>query len=121
KVVQDSSFAHYFKYDKTGITLMIAAYGFTASVLPVWLLLTPRDYLSSYMKLGSIAFLALGIFAVAPMLKMPATTAFIGGGGPIIPGKVFPFVFITTPFGAIPRLHALLSSRTTPYIVDKPA
>ena len=98
---------------------MVAAYGFTASVLPVWLLLTPRDYLSSYMKLGSIAFLALGIFAVAPTLKMPATTAFTGGGGPVIPGKVFPFVFITIACGAISGFHALVSSGTTPKMVDK--
>jgi carbon starvation protein len=119
KVVQDSSFSQYFKYDKTGITLMVAAYGFTASVLPVWLLLTPRDYLSSYMKLGSIAFLALGIFAVAPSLKMPATTAFMGGGGPVVPGKVFPFVFITIACGAISGFHALVSSGTTPKMVDK--
>ena len=119
KVVQDSSFSQYFKYDKTGITLMVAAYGFTASVLPVWLLLTPRDYLSSYMKLGSIAFLAVGIFAVAPALKMPATTAFMGGGGPVVPGKVFPFVFITIACGAISGFHALVSSGTTPKMVDK--
>src|SRR5215468_1213392 len=119
KVVQDSSFGQYFKYDKTGITLMVAAYGFVASILPVWVLLTPRDYLSSYMKLGSIAFLALGIFAVAPTLKMPATTSFINGGGPIIPGKVFPFVFITIACGAISGFHALVSSGTTPKLIDK--
>jgi carbon starvation protein len=119
KVAQDSSFGHYFKYGKTGITLMLAAYGFAASVLPVWLLLAPRDYLSSYMKLGSIAFLALGIFAVAPSLRMPATTAFIGGGGPVIPGKVFPFVFITIACGAISGFHALISSGTTPKMIDK--
>jgi carbon starvation protein len=119
KVVQDSSFGHYFKYGKTGITLMLAVYGFAASVLPVWMLLTPRDYLSSYMKLGSIAFLALGIFAVAPALRMPAITAFTDGGGPIIPGKVFPFVFITIACGAISGFHALISSGTTPKMVDK--
>lgn len=119
KVVQDSSFGHYFKFDKTGITLMVAAYGFVASVLPVWLLLAPRDYLSSYMKLGSIAFLAIGIFAVMPVFKMPATTPFIHGGGPIIPGKVFPFVFITIACGAISGFHALISSGTTPKLIDK--
>jgi carbon starvation protein len=119
KVVQDSSFGHYFKYDKTGITLMVAVYGFVASVLPVWLLLAPRDYLSSYMKLGSIAFLALGIFAVMPTFKMPAMTPFINGGGPIIPGKVFPFVFITIACGAISGFHALISSGTTPKLIDK--
>ena len=119
EVVQNSSFAHYFRYDKTAITLMVAAYGFVASVLPVWLLLAPRDYLSSYMKLGSIAFLAIGIFAVMPTFKMPATTVFVNGGGPIIPGKVFPFVFITIACGAISGFHALISSGTTPKLIDK--
>jgi carbon starvation protein len=119
KTVQDSSFAHYFKFDKNGITLAVAIYGFIASVLPVWLLLCPRDYLSSYMKIGSIAFLAIGIFAVHPTFKMPAITAFISGGGPIIPGKVFPFVFITIACGAISGFHALISSGTTPKMIDK--
>jgi len=119
ETVQHSSFSHYFRYDKTAITLMVAAYGFIASVLPVWLLLAPRDYLSSYMKLGSIAFLAIGIFAVMPTFKMPATTPFINGGGPIIPGKVFPFVFITIACGAISGFHALISSGTTPKLIDK--
>jgi len=119
KVVQDSSYGQYFKFGKDGITLMVATYGFVASVLPVWLLLAPRDYLSSYMKLGSIAFLAIGIFAVMPVFKMPATTPFIHGGGPIIPGKVFPFVFITIACGAISGFHALISSGTTPKLIDK--
>ncbi len=119
KVVQDSSYGHYFKFGKDGITLMVATYGFVASVLPVWLLLAPRDYLSSYMKLGSIGFLAIGIFAVMPVFKMPATTPFIHGGGPIIPGKVFPFVFITIACGAISGFHALISSGTTPKLIDK--
>ncbi len=119
KVVQDSSFGQYFKFDKNGITLLVAIYGFVASVLPVWLLLTPRDYLSSYMKLGSIAFLAIGIMAVMPTFKMPATTAYIDGGGPIIPGKVFPFVFITIACGAISGFHSLVSSGTTPKMIDK--
>lgn len=119
EVVQNSSFGPYFKYDKTGITLMVAAYGFVASVLPVWLLLAPRDYLSSYMKLGSIAFLAVGIFAVMPTFKMPAVTPFVDGGGPIVPGKVFPFVFITIACGAISGFHALVSSGTTPKMIDK--
>lgn len=117
--VQHSAAGQYFTYGKTGITLMVAAYGFVASVLPVWLLLAPRDYLSSYMKLGSIGLLALGIFAVMPTLKMPATTAFVNGGGPIIPGKVFPFVFITIACGAISGFHALVSSGTTPKMIDK--
>lgn len=119
KVVQDSSFGHYFEFDRHGITLLVAVYGFVASVLPVWLLLAPRDYLSSYMKLGSIAFLAIGIFWVMPTLRMPAVTPFVDGGGPIIPGKVFPFVFITIACGAISGFHALVSSGTTPKMIDK--
>ena len=119
KVVQDSAYGHYFEFDKNGITLLVAVYGFVASVLPVWLLLAPRDYLSSYMKLGSIAFLALGIFWVMPTLRMPSVTPIIAGGGPIIPGKVFPFVFITIACGAISGFHALVSSGTTPKMIDK--
>jgi carbon starvation protein len=119
KFVQDSSWAPYFKFGHHGITLSIAIYGFVASVLPVWLLLCPRDYLSSYMKLGSIAFLALGILVVMPTFKMPAVTSFTGGGGPIIPGQVFPFVFITIACGAISGFHALVSSGTTPKMIDK--
>ncbi len=119
ELVQRSSVGHYFKFDRNGITLLVATYGFVASVLPVWLLLTPRDYLSSYMKLGSIAFLAIGIFWVMPSLKMPALTPYVGGGGPIIPGKVFPFVFITIACGAISGFHALVSSGTTPKMIDK--
>jgi carbon starvation protein len=119
RVVQESSLAPYFHFSKNGITLAVAIYGFIASVLPVWLLLCPRDYLSSYMKIGSIAFLAIGIFAVMPTLRMPATTPFINGGGPIIPGKVFPFVFITIACGAISGFHSLVSSGTTPKMIDK--
>jgi carbon starvation protein len=119
ETVQNSAYAHWFKFDKNGITLLVAIYGFVASVLPVWLLLAPRDYLSSYMKLGSIALLAIGIFAVMPTFQMPATTAFVNGGGPIIPGKVFPFVFITIACGAISGFHALVSSGTTPKMIDK--
>jgi carbon starvation protein len=119
KVVQDSSFADYFRMSKNGIVLSLAIYGFVASVLPVWLLLCPRDYLSSYMKIGSIAMFAIGIIAVQPTLQMPATTIFINGGGPIVPGKVFPFVFITIACGAISGFHGLVSSGTTPKMIDK--
>jgi carbon starvation protein len=119
KYVQDSSWADYFRFGHNGITLAIMIYGFIASILPVWLLLCPRDYLSSYMKLGSIAFLALGIMVVMPTFKMPAVTPFVDGGGPIVPGKVFPFVFITIACGAISGFHALVSSGTTPKMVDK--
>src|SRR6185369_3080 len=80
---------------RPAITNVIAAYGFAASVLPVWLLLCPRDYLSSYLKLGTIFALVAGTLIVMPALKMPMTSAFVHGGGPIIPGKAFPFVFIT--------------------------
>jgi carbon starvation protein len=119
KFVQDSSWGDYFRFGKNGITLAIAIYGFVASVLPVWLLLCPRDYLSAYMKIGSLVFLALGIMIVMPTFKMPAVTEFAGGGGPIIPGKVFPFVFITIACGAISGFHALVGSGTTPKMIDK--
>jgi carbon starvation protein len=119
KFVQDSSWADYFRLGHNGITVAIAIYGFVASVLPVWLLLCPRDYLSSYMKLGSLGFLALGIMVVMPTFKMPAVTPFVDGGGPIVPGKVFPFVFITIACGAISGFHALVSSGTTPKMIDK--
>jgi carbon starvation protein len=102
-----------------GITLLIASYGFIASVLPVWLLLCPRDYLSSYMKIGTVAALVIGTILVNPSIKMPALTAFTAGGGPIIPGKVFPFVFITIMCGAISGFHALVSSGTTPKMLSK--
>ncbi len=119
KVVQDSSYAEYFRLSRNGIVIALAIYGFVASVLPVWLLLCPRDYLSSYMKIGSIALFALGIILVQPTLQMPATTVFINGGGPIVPGKVFPFVFITIACGAISGFHGLVSSGTTPKMIDK--
>jgi carbon starvation protein len=119
KVVQDSSYAEYFRLSRNGIVIALAIYGFVASVLPVWLLLCPRDYLSSYMKIGSIAMFAIGILAVQPILQMPATTIFVNGGGPIVPGKVFPFVFITIACGAISGFHGLVSSGTTPKMVDK--
>ena len=119
KVVQDSSYAEYFRLSRNGIVIALAIYGFVASVLPVWLLLCPRDYLSSYMKIGSIAMFALGIILVQPTLQMPATTIFVNGGGPIVPGKVFPFVFITIACGAISGFHGLVSSGTTPKMIDK--
>lgn len=119
KIVQDSSYAEYFRLSRNGIVIALAIYGFVASVLPVWLLLCPRDYLSSYMKIGSIAMFALGIVLVQPTLQMPATTVFINGGGPIVPGKVFPFVFITIACGAISGFHGLVSSGTTPKMIDK--
>lgn len=111
--------AIYFDFDKTSITWLLIAYGFLASVLPVWLLLTPRDYLSSFMKIGVIGLLMMGVFAVAPEIQMPAFTAFCKGGGPIIPGALFPFLFITIACGAISGFHALIGSGTTSKMIEK--
>ncbi len=109
---------HVFLLNKRGILIAMAVYGFFASVLPVWLLLAPRDYLSSYMKLGTIFFLILGMLVVNPKLHFPAITAFVHGGGPIVPGKVWPFCFITIMCGAISGFHALVSSGTTPKMIS---
>jgi carbon starvation protein len=94
-------------------------YGFIASVLPVWLLLEPRDYLSTYVKLGTIAVLIVGVFIVHPTIKFPAVTQFVHGGGPIIKGPLFPFLFVTIACGAISGFHSLVSSGTTPKMLDK--
>ncbi len=117
--IPGSSWQSYFLFDKKTLTLYLAAYGFLASVLPVWFLLTPRDYLSSYMKLGVVAILALGIIIVAPDLKMPALTQFIHGHGPIISGHLYPYLFITIACGAISGFHSLVSSGTTPKMIMK--
>jgi len=114
-----SSFGHFFVFSKPALSIMLPVYGLIASILPVWLLLTPRDYLSSYMKIGTILLLVVGIFVVNPQLKMPALTSFIHGGGPIIPGKVWPFVCITIACGAISGFHSLISSGTTPKMINK--
>ncbi|MFA7652426.1 MAG: carbon starvation protein A [Candidatus Omnitrophota bacterium] len=114
-----SVFGQYFLLSKPSLSIILPVYGFVASVLPVWLLLCPRDYISSYMKIGTILLLAVGIFMVNPVLKMPAVTSFIHGGGPIIPGKVWPFVCITIACGAISGFHALISSGTTPKMISK--
>ncbi len=116
--IPGSSLAPYFTFSKTGITNAMAAYGFVASILPVWLLLCPRDYLSSYMKLGTIAALVVGVFIVMPELRMPQVTEYIHGGGPIVPGKIFPFVFVTIACGAISGFHSLVASGTTPKMMD---
>jgi carbon starvation protein len=114
-----SSVAKYFTFNHHELTVLMALYGFAASVLPVWLLLAPRDYLSCYMKLGTVFALVVGVLIVNPDLKMPAITEFAKGGGPIVPGKLFPFVFITIACGAISGFHSLVSSGTTPKMVDK--
>ena len=117
--VPGSFLAPYFTLSREGIIIAMALYGFVASVLPVWLLLVPRDYLSSYMKITTIFALIVGVVVVHPDLKMPAFTQFVGGGGPIIPGKLFPFLFVTIACGAISGFHALVSSGTTPKMVAK--
>lgn len=119
KDIAHSSLAHYFTLPKARITLFILIYGFVASILPVWMLLCPRDYLSAFMKIGTIAFLAIGIIIVHPELKMPLLTDYIHGGGPIIHGKLFPFVFITIACGAVSGFHALVASGTSPKMVSK--
>jgi carbon starvation protein len=108
-----------FSLSRGQITLAIAVYGFLASVLPVWLLLCPRDYLSAFLKLGTIAALVLGVLYVNPELKAPAVSQFAGGGGPIVPGKLFPFMFITIACGAISGFHSLVASGTTPKMLDR--
>src|SRR5215813_3678985 len=117
--IVDSSWAAAFTLSPHKVTLLMAAYGFIASVLPVWMLLCPRDYLSSYLKIGTVAFLIIGVIVVNPTLHMPAITPFVSGGGPIVPGKVYPFVFITIACGAISGFHALISSGTTPKMIAK--
>ncbi len=117
--IADSSWATAFTLSPHKITLLMAAYGFIASVLPVWLLLAPRDYLSSYLKIGTVAVLIIGVIIVHPNLQMPALTPFISGGGPVVPGKVYPFVFITIACGAISGFHSLISSGTTPKMIQK--
>jgi carbon starvation protein len=119
RYIPGSSFAPWFTFDKKTLTIFLAIYGFLASVLPVWLLLSPRDYLSSIMKLSVVALLAIGIIIVAPNMKMPAFTNFVHGGGPVIPGKLFPYLFITIACGAISGFHSLVSSGTTPKMLMK--
>ncbi len=115
--IPGSTLESFFNLPRNVLVLSLVLYGFVASALPVWLLLAPRDYLSTYMKIGTIALLAGGIAAIAPDIQMPAVTRFADGGGPIIPGSVFPFMFITIACGAISGFHALISSGTTPKMI----
>jgi carbon starvation protein len=117
--VPGTSWGHLFALPRGGVIIAIAAYGFIASVLPVWMLLCPRDYLSSFMKLGTIGALTIAMLLVNPELKMPMLTPFASGGGPIVPGKLFPFVFITIACGAISGFHALIASGTTPKMIKR--
>lgn len=111
--------AEIFTFSGIQITWMLIAYGAIASVLPVWLLLAPRDYLSTFLKIGTIVGLAIGIVIVNPEFKMPAVTQFIDGTGPVWKGSVFPFLFITIACGAVSGFHALISSGTTPKLLDR--
>jgi carbon starvation protein len=107
-----------FNFTGTQLTWMLIGYGFVASVIPVWLLLAPRDYLSTFLKIGTIVALAIGIVFVAPDLRMPAVTRFIDGSGPVWSGNLFPFLFITIACGAVSGFHALISSGTTPKMIE---
>jgi carbon starvation protein len=118
-VAQSATLAPLFRHDGLTIAYAMIAYGFVASVLPVWMLLCPRDYLSTFMKIGTIALLAVGILIVLPPLQMPALTRFIDGTGPVFAGKLFPFAFITIACGAISGFHALVSSGTTPKMIRR--
>ncbi|QSA97208.1 carbon starvation CstA family protein [Methylococcus sp. EFPC2] len=117
----NESLRGWFDFDGPALALMVIAYGFAAAVLPVWLLLAPRDYLSTFMKLGTIFGLAVAILILHPEVKMPALTRFIDGTGPIFGGKLFPFVFITIACGAISGFHSLISSGTTPKLLANEA
>jgi len=117
--ISQSSYASWFSYSAATLAVIIIVYGFAASALPVWLLLAPRDYLSTFVKLGTIALLALGIVIMHPTLHMPALTRFVDGSGPVFAGKVFPFAFITIACGAISGFHALISSGTTPKLIRR--
>jgi len=118
-VAESPAVAPWFTHSGLTIAYAIIAYGFVASVLPVWMLLCPRDYLSTFMKIGTILLLALGILLVLPPLRMPAVTSFIDGSGPVFAGKLFPFAFITIACGAISGFHALVASGTTPKMLTR--
>src|SRR6202142_376256 len=116
---QTPTVAKWFTFSGPALALLIVVYGFAASALPVWLLLAPRDYLSTFVKLGTISLLALGIIALRPTLHMPPLTRFIDGSGPVFAGNIFPFAFITIACGAISGFHSLISSGTTPKLIRR--
>ncbi|MDR3517087.1 MAG: carbon starvation CstA family protein [Azospirillaceae bacterium] len=117
-VSQSPLLAPLFTFNGEQLALILIGYGFVASVLPVWLLLAPRDYLSTFLKVGTIIALAIGILFVMPDLKMPAVTKFIDGTGPVFSGNLFPFLFITIACGSVSGFHALISSGTTPKMIE---
>jgi len=112
-----SPWAHYLIFDKPTLSIMLPVYALIASILPVWVLMCPRDYLSSYMKIGVVAVLAVGLFIAHPTLQMPPITHFIHGGGPVISGKIWPFICIVIMCGAISGFHSLVASGTTPKMI----
>jgi carbon starvation protein len=116
---QNPAMALVFTLRAPSLAILIIVYGFAASALPVWLLLAPRDYLSTFVKLGTIGLLGIGIVALHPTLHMPALTRFVDGSGPVFAGKIFPFAFITIACGAISGFHALISSGTTPKLIAR--
>ncbi|MBK7791845.1 MAG: carbon starvation protein A [Betaproteobacteria bacterium] len=118
-VAANPTLAQLLTFSKKQLAVIIPVYGFFASVLPVWFLLVPRDYLSTYLKIGTIAALAVGIVFINPALQMPAFTPYISGGGPVIPGAAFPFLFITIACGALSGFHAIIGSGTTPKMIAK--
>ena len=118
-VAEHPALSEMFTFEGTTIAWMMIIYGFVASVIPVWLLLAPRDYLSTFLKIGTILALAIGIILVMPDLKMPAITQFVDGTGPVFSGNLFPFVFITIACGAVSGFHALVSSGTTPKMIAR--
>jgi carbon starvation protein len=117
--VAESSIGHWFVLSRHQVTAAMGVYTVAAATLPVWMLLTPRAYLSTFMKIGTIAFLVVGVMILNPELKAPAFSQYISGGGPVIPGPLFPFVFITIACGAISGFHSLVSSGTTSKMVDR--
>jgi len=117
--IADSGIAGWFTFDKKQMSILLPIYGFCAAAVPVWLLLAPRDYLSTFMKIGVVGALAVGLFFVNTTIKMPFLTEFAAGGGPIIPGPWWPYVFITIACGAISGFHALIGSGTTPKMLER--
>ncbi|MGY2047120.1 carbon starvation CstA family protein [Methylobacterium sp. JK268] len=117
-VAADPTLSGLFTFTGTQLCWMLIGYGFVASILPVWLLLAPRDYLSTFLKIGTIVALALGILVLAPHLQMPAVTKFVDGTGPVWSGSLFPFLFITIACGSVSGFHSLISSGTTPKLID---
>ena len=118
-VAENPTLASMFTFSGETIAIMLIVYGFIASALPVWMLLAPRDYLSTFLKVGTIVGLAIGILIVAPDLQMPAVSKFIDGTGPVFSGNLFPFLFITIACGAVSGFHALVSSGTTPKMIEQ--